>query len=292
MGFSRSTIIARVKLSELVRPKQVQCPLRGRTKEEVLAELAERVATSIPGLGRNEILDMLHARERQGPFSMGKGVAFPHARLDRTKEMMICIGTCPQGVDFQAPDGSPVRLVVLFLVPRRHSNLYLHTLATFLNCFTNEKNLDRAARASGSDEFVRVLQEIESQQQRQSSMEDLIQPTPYLRLTQSVAHAIETVLANHVDRIPVVDSAEEFCGEVTLATLLKFATPEHKQRPLQELGDLVITKPRVVVPDTTPLAELAELLARENTPVAYVVRAKRLIGQINPVELLRKMIAR
>jgi PTS system nitrogen regulatory IIA component len=287
-----ANIIARVKLSELVRPPQVQCPLRGRGKDEVLAELAERVAAGVPGLGKNEIMDMLRARERQGPFSMGKGVAFPHARVDRIKEMTIGIGTCPGGVDFQSPDGHPVRLIVLFLVPRRHSNLYLHTLATFLNCFTNEKNLQRAAQARNAEEFMSLLQQIESNQQRQSSLEELIQPTPFLRVTQSVAHAIETVLANQVERIPVVDSGEELFGEVTLATLLKFATPEHKQRPLQELGDQVITKPRVVVPDTTSLSDLAALLSRENTPVAYVVRDGRLIGQINPVELLRKMIAR
>lgn len=285
-------IIFDVKLGELVRPHQVQCPLKGRAKEEILSELAERVAAGLPGLSKDEILDMLRARERQGPFSMGKGVAFPHARIDRIKEMTIGIGTCPEGIDFRSPDGQLVRLVVLFLVPRRHSNLYLHTLATFLNCFTNEKNLQRAAQARSAEEFIALLHQIESQQERQSSLEDLIQPTPFLRLTQSIAHAIETVLANQVERIPVVDSGEQLTGEVTLATLLKFATPEHKQRPLQELGDQVIGKPRVVVPDTTSLSDLAALLARENTPVAYVVRDSRLIGQINPVELLRKMIAR
>lgn len=292
MAPSGGPIIPRVKLYELVRPRQIQCPLRGRVKEEILLELAERVAATVPGLAKDEILDMLRARERQGPFSMGKGVAFPHARVDRIKEMTIAIGTCPEGVDFRSPDGQLVRLVVLFLVPRRHSNLYLHTLATFLSCFTNEKNLQRAVQACNAEEFIAVLQQIESQQQRQSSLEDLIQPTPFLRLTQSVAHAIETILANQVERIPVVDSGEELAGEVTLTSLLKFATPEHKQRPLQEVGDQVISRPRVVVPDTTSLSDLAALLSRENTPVAYVVRDRRLIGQINPVELLRKMISR
>lgn len=223
---------------------------------------------------------------------MGKSVAFPHARIDTLRELQIGIGTSPEGIDFGAPDGNPIHVVILFLLPRRHSNLYLQTLATFLNYFTNERNLERASRSRSASEFLDLIRGFESSGAGQSPVEELIQPTPFLRINQSVAHAIETVLANRVERIPVVNAQGQLEGEVTLSSLLRYSTPEHKAKPLRELADSLIDAPRVVVSDSTALPDLADRLSRENAPVAYVVRDRRLIGQINPVELLRRMIAR
>jgi CBS domain-containing protein len=125
-----------------------------------------------------------------------------------------------------------------------------------------------------------------------SPLEELIQPTPFLRLNQTISQAVDVVLANKVDQIPVVGGGEELVGEITLTSLLKFATSAQKDRKLEELGPQALNAPRVVVQDSTALQELADRLSRESTSVAYVVRDKRLIGQINPVELLRRMMVR
>lgn len=281
-----------MRLTPLIQPAFVSCPLKGKTKDDVVHELAGMVARAGIGIQEKEIMDTLHARERQGPFSMGKGLAFLHARTEKVKDFTLGIGTSPSGLDFGAPDGRPVRLVVLMVVPKKHSNLYLYAMASFLNLFSSESNMMRASTAQTSADLVRLFDEFEGNARQKSPLEELIQPTPFLRMNQTIAQAVDVVLANKVDQIPVVSASEELIGEITLTSLLKLATSPEKDRKLEEIGPEALKAARVVVQDSTPLQELAERLSKESTSVAYVVRDRRLIGQINPVELLRRMMVR
>lgn len=278
-----------MKLSTLVNPSYVKCPLSSKTKEEALAELARHVALTA-GLSETEILEPLQARERQGPFSMSKGVAYPHARTDKLADFVIAIGTCPEGLDFGAPDGYAIRMVVMFLVPKKHSNLYLHTLALFLNTFSNEQRAIEVSRIASPRELVTHLEKYETDGQRQRHpLEDVLKPIPVLRLTDTLARATETILSNKLDRIPVVAEGDQLLGEVTLNALLKFAGPESKQRTLESVkGDVV--REALAVQESATLHDVAAKLSQENVSVVYVLRNRKLLGAVNPEELLRKLI--
>src|SRR5436190_1818619 len=143
-----------MKLSSLLNPKLIKCGLAARTKEEALEEMLEVMAAGTPGVTVAELRAALAEREKLGPFSMAKGSAFPHARTEKVSEFRIAVGTAPQGLDFKAPDGNLIRLVVLFVIPKKHSNLYLTTLAQFLNLFASEENLLKAARAGCGEDMV------------------------------------------------------------------------------------------------------------------------------------------
>jgi mannitol/fructose-specific phosphotransferase system IIA component (Ntr-type) len=280
-----------MRLTPLIHPAYLACPLKGRTKDEIVQELSLLVSRAGAGISEKEVLETLQARERQGPFSMGKGLAFLHARTEKVKELVLGIGTSQVGLAFGAPDGRAVKLVVLMVVPKKHSNLYLYAMASFLNLFSQESTLERAAQAASPDGLIQLFGELEGMARARSPLEELVQPTPYLRTNQTVAQAVEVVLASRVDQIPVVSRGEELIGEITLSSLLKLATSA-REKKLEELGPGALGDPRVVVQDTTPLQELADRLSKETTSVAYIVRDKRLIGQVNSVELLRRIMSR
>ena len=56
-------------------------------------------------------------RENIGATGLGEEIAFPHARLNGLERPLIAFATLRNGVDFDAPDGRPARLVFLFLLP-------------------------------------------------------------------------------------------------------------------------------------------------------------------------------
>ena len=277
-----------MKLSALVNATFVKTPLTSRTKEEALGELARSVAAANIGLTEAEILETLHSRERQGPFSMSKGVAYPHARTDKINDFVVAMGTCPDGIDFRAPDGFAIRMVVLFLVPKKHSNLYLHALALFLNCFSNE---ERAVEASGSKsarELVSCLDKYDANPKPKSPLDEVLRPVPSLKLSQTIAQAAETLVTSGLQRLPVLNGTEDLVGEVSLSGLLRFSSGE-KGRTLESLKSELVRE-AVVVQESTALNEVAEKLSQENVAVVYVLRGNRLVGAVNPVELLRKLI--
>ena len=151
-----------MKLSEILKTSLIKTPLKSSNKEGVLSELAEIASAVTSAITKLEILESLQARERQGPFSMGKSVSFPHIRTEKVQNIVIVLGTCPNGVDFNAPDKGLTKVAILCIVPKSDSDLYLKTLAGFLNYFASEINLLEIAKSKTPTEVVKHFSEWEA----------------------------------------------------------------------------------------------------------------------------------
>lgn len=69
-------------------------------------------------------------REATLSTGIGNGIALPHAITDRVSRVIGAIGLSRGGIPFDAVDGQPVTLIVLFLVPKGQSKEHLDTLAS------------------------------------------------------------------------------------------------------------------------------------------------------------------
>jgi len=296
-----------MRLSSLLNPKLIRCGLAARTKEEALEEILQLMAAGTPGVSLAELKAALAEREKLGPFSMAKGSAFPHARTEKVAEFRIAVGTAPQGIDFKAPDGNPIRLIVLFVIPKKHSNLYLHTLAQFLNLFGVEENLARAAGAKTGEEFVAALDALSPRPPVPAGGGAPASVTPQTPL----ARAIEALAQARQDALPVVDAEGSLVGELTAGSLLQLGVREHflhlastaslrqgepieavlrlhAEAPLESLGVINANGFRTVQEDE-PLIEMAVKLCHAGARGAYVLRGKKLVGSVTTGEILKRL---
>ena len=62
-------------------------------------------------------LDAVLKREKAVPPSVGESVAVPHARVPGLLEPRAAFARLRDGIDYQAPDGLPARIVLLILTP-------------------------------------------------------------------------------------------------------------------------------------------------------------------------------
>jgi mannitol/fructose-specific phosphotransferase system IIA component (Ntr-type) len=76
-----------------------------------------------------DALARLLAREQTMSTGMGGGVAVPHAKTDKTREMIVALGRVADGVDFKAIDGKPVHIVFLLLGPPDSTRQHVDLLA-------------------------------------------------------------------------------------------------------------------------------------------------------------------
>jgi nitrogen PTS system EIIA component len=81
-----------------------------------IRELASALARA-HGLDREPIEALLLDREHLGSTALAHDVAAPHARTDIPRTMGA-LGLSEKGLEFAAPDGDPVRIVVAFVAPR------------------------------------------------------------------------------------------------------------------------------------------------------------------------------
>ncbi len=297
-----------MRLSSLLNPKLIRCGLAARTKEDALEEVLQVMAAGTAGVTLAELKTALAEREKLGPFSMAKGSAFPHARTEKVAEFRIAIGTAPQGIDFKAPDGNLIRLIVLFVIPKKHSNLYLHTLAQFLNLFGVEENLARAAGAKTGEEFVAALDALSPRAAVPAAggaaVTSVSPQTP-------LARAIEALAQARVDALPVVDAEGNLVGELTAGSLLQLGVREHflhlastaslrpgepievvlrlhAEAPLESLGVINANGYRTVQEDE-PLIEMAVKLCHAGARGAYVLRGRKLVGSVTTGEILKRI---
>ena len=302
-----------MRLSSLLNPKLVRCGLAARTKEEALSEMSSILSAAEPSLSQAELLAALAEREKLGPFSMGKGIAFPHARTEKVKDFSIVLGTSVEGLDFRAPDGHRVHVVILFAIPKKHSNLYLHTLAAFLNFFTADGNLKRVLESKSGEDLIATIDAL-STKGRETVVLHSAAPAPQgLTPHTTLAKAFEALTAARVESMPVVDADGHLVGELTTAAILQLALRDHllalsapgvlspgpslekalrqhADSPIHTVAGLIATSGyRVVQEDDTPLQMAASLAQGGRTTTAYVVRGTRLVGTITAAEILRRL---
>ncbi len=112
----------------LLSPKAIIPSLKATTKKQALLELSERAA-EISGLSTREIFDLLLQRERLGSTAIGDGVAIPHGKLARLKNIFGVFARAERPIDFDALDGAPVDLIFLLMTPESSGADHLKALA-------------------------------------------------------------------------------------------------------------------------------------------------------------------
>jgi mannitol/fructose-specific phosphotransferase system IIA component (Ntr-type) len=115
--------------------------------ERLLSELqANPLVADLTELKR-AILD----RQRVDPPFLPMGVAFPHARTDSVKGIVIVIGISPQPIPFSA--GS-ARLVLLIGVPKKAVAEYLELTSFLARHLRGENVLDRLMSTTNIEQFL------------------------------------------------------------------------------------------------------------------------------------------
>lgn len=78
---------------------------------------------------QTDVVGLVMKREESVNTALGKGWACPHARVPFEEDLKCVIGWSPQGIDYGAPDGKPVHLIIMYLVPENQRNHYLREVS-------------------------------------------------------------------------------------------------------------------------------------------------------------------
>ena len=81
-----------VVLSDLLDEKQIELELHASTRDEALREIVDLFRESGKVSDAEKFLDAVIAREQSASTLAEHGVAFPHARTDLVKEIVLGIG--------------------------------------------------------------------------------------------------------------------------------------------------------------------------------------------------------
>jgi PTS system nitrogen regulatory IIA component len=146
-----------MKIADILSEATVVPVLAGRSKAEVIEELAGVVARHHPDIPHDRLVQALEDRERLNSTALGEGVAIPHGRMAGVKRVVAAFGRSPAGVDFSSLDGKPTHLFFLLVAPEDSAGAHLKALARISRLLKDESFRARLLQAADAADLYRTI---------------------------------------------------------------------------------------------------------------------------------------
>jgi nitrogen PTS system EIIA component len=142
-------------LDNILTADQVLLDLDASSKKRVF----EQVGMLFEGrldMSRSLIFDSLFAREKLGSTGLGQGVAIPHGRIKGLSQAAGALIRLANPIPFDSPDGRPVTLLFILLVPEQATEEHLQILSELAQRFS-ERSFREALQAAPDAQTVLAL---------------------------------------------------------------------------------------------------------------------------------------
>lgn len=123
-------------ISKILPPENVVLDAESTSKKRVF-ERAGILFENQLQIARSKVFDSLFAREKLGSTGLGHGVAIPHGRVKGLRDAVGAFFKAQNPIAFDAPDGQPVSLIFVLLVPERATDLHLQILGELAQMFSD-----------------------------------------------------------------------------------------------------------------------------------------------------------
>ena len=147
-----------MKITDFLDRKAIKIGIEATEKEGILKELVD-VLAEVKDLGgdRKAIVKALLERESLGSTGIGQGIAIPHGKTDRVKELVAVLGISRKGVNFDALDGEAVYIFFLLVAPKDTAGPHLKALAQISRLLRDSYFCDLMKRCQTPEELYELI---------------------------------------------------------------------------------------------------------------------------------------
>jgi len=125
-------------ISKILLPDNILLDTESTSKKRIF-ERAGLLFENNQQIARSQVFDSLFTREKLGSTALGQGVAIPHGRISKLRDATAAFVKTSHAIPFDAPDGQPVNLIFILLVPERATDLHLQILGELAQMFSDTK---------------------------------------------------------------------------------------------------------------------------------------------------------
>jgi len=145
-------------IAKILSPQNVLIDLDVASKKRVF-EHAGLLFENNQSIARSQVFDSLFAREKLGSTGLGQGIAIPHGRIKGLKDAVGSMIRTREAIPFDAPDGQPVKLIFVLLVPERATDTHLQILSELAQLFSDKTFREQLLNATDADSVHRLIAE-------------------------------------------------------------------------------------------------------------------------------------
>jgi len=146
-------------MTKVITADLIELDVELHNKFDVINYIVKKMDVLHRTTDKSKLLEDIFLREKEGPTSMGLGVAIPHAQTDSVTAPSVIFIRLKKDIDWN--DDSNIRLIFGICVPTSNSdNQHLKILAKISRNLLNEDFRSQLLTANTSEECEKILNKI------------------------------------------------------------------------------------------------------------------------------------
>ena len=150
-----------MRITELLKKESIELGVKVSGKEEAIDKLIGLMAAGGRLNDRAGYKEGILAREALGSTAVGEGIAIPHAKVAAVKEPGLAAMVVPDGVDYEAFDGSLANLIFMIAAPEGEADVHLEALSRLSTLLMDPDFKNDLIHAESKEEFLQLIDDKE-----------------------------------------------------------------------------------------------------------------------------------
>ena len=152
-----------MRITELLKKESIELGVKVSGKEEAIDKLIGLMAAGGRLNDKAGYKEGILAREALGSTAVGEGIAIPHAKVAAVKEPGLAAMVVPDGVDYEAFDGSLANLIFMIAAPEGEADVHLEALSRLSTLLMDPDFKNDLIHAESKEEFLQMIDDKESE---------------------------------------------------------------------------------------------------------------------------------
>ena len=150
-----------MRITELLKKESIELGVKVSGKEEAIDKLIGLMAAGGRLNDKAGYKEGILAREALGSTAVGEGIAIPHAKVAAVKEPGLAAMVVPDGVDYEAFDGSLANLIFMIAAPEGEADVHLEALSRLSTLLMDPDFKNDLIHAASKEEFLKLIDDKE-----------------------------------------------------------------------------------------------------------------------------------
>ncbi|QBG46279.1 hypothetical protein EGM51_02245 [Verrucomicrobia bacterium S94] len=154
----------RQRLVEFLAEEFIMVNLKALDKWDAIRQMVAFLIKThrVEHISQEELYQSVVAREKEMSTAMGKGIAIPHGHIEKGPAIQGVMAICREGLEFDAPDNGPVKLIMLIITPKDKKDMHLKVLSSLSAMISDDAIRDRLISAMSPEDAMEVIESKEA----------------------------------------------------------------------------------------------------------------------------------
>ena len=152
-----------MKITDLLSEESIELNVEAKDKNDIIDKMTRLMLKTGRINNLEEYKKLVLKREEEGSTGVGEEIAIPHGKGECVTEPGLVAMVVPNGVDYDALDGKPVKLLFMIAAPNTSDNVHLNVLSRLSTMLMDSNFKNKLISAKSKEEFLKIIDETEKE---------------------------------------------------------------------------------------------------------------------------------